>query len=94
MLKTSAIAVVVSPNQTTHTEIELALGQGSLVQAIWSVSDPELSSLERLKEADPGCVLFLEFSVRSARVGSRLSWAALIRWLALWRFSKTTRRAI
>jgi pilus assembly protein CpaE len=75
MPKASAIAVVVSPNQTTHTEIELALGQGSLAQAIWSVSDyPELTSLERLREADPGCVLFLDFSdaVRARVIATEL----------------------
>jgi pilus assembly protein CpaE len=75
MPKASAVAVVVSPNRSIQAEIESALGQGSLAQAIWVVSDyPELSALERLREADPGCVLFLDFSdpVRARTIATEL----------------------
>lgn len=75
MPKDRLIAVVVSPDKATHRQLESALGQGSLTEAVWSVSDyPELPALERLKEAQPGCVLFLDFSdpARARRIATEL----------------------
>lgn len=58
-----------------HRQLETALGQGSMTEAVWTVSDyPELPELERLKEAQHGCVLFLDFSdpIRARRIATEL----------------------
>ncbi len=55
--------------------MESALKRGSVADAVWVVSRyPELSELERLKEMQPGCVLFLDFSepIRARRIASEL----------------------
>src|ERR1041385_2439264 len=75
MPKDSLTAVVVSPDRAIHRELEIALGQGSVTEAVWAVSDyPELPALERLKEAPRGCVLFLDFSdpIRAKRIATEL----------------------
>jgi pilus assembly protein CpaE len=62
MTMNSLTAVIVSPDRAIHGALETALRQGFMAEAVWVVSDyPELPALERLKEAQPGCVLFLDF---------------------------------
>src|ERR1035438_1396610 len=75
MATNSLIAVIVSPDRAIHGALETALRQGFIAGAVWVVSDyPELASLERLKEAQPGCVLFLDFSdpIRARRIAIEL----------------------
>jgi len=75
MQKDSLTAVIVSPDRAVHRELETALGQSSMAEAVWVVSDyPEFSALERLKGAQPGCVLFLDFSdpTRARRIAAEL----------------------
>src|ERR1700737_3912552 len=71
----SIVAVAVSPDRAIHRQLETALGQGSMGESVLAVSDyPELSELERLKEAQRGCVLFLDFSdpIRARRIATEL----------------------
>lgn len=75
MPKDSLIAVVVSPDKALQSHLESALGKGSLAESVWVVSGyPELQSLEKLKEIQPGCVLFLDFfdPIRARRVATEL----------------------
>jgi Flp pilus assembly CpaE family ATPase len=75
MPKDSIVAVIVSPDRAVQRELETALGQGSMAETIWAVSDyPDLPELERLKNAQPGCVLFLDFSdsIRARRIAAEL----------------------
>src|SRR5690242_4265100 len=69
------IAVIVSPDRDVQGQLESALGKGSIAEAVWTVSGyPELPDLERLKDAQPGCVLFLDFSepIRARRIATEL----------------------
>lgn len=71
----SVAAVVVSPDPATHRQLEAALRQGSMTETVWVVSVyPELPALERLKDMQPGCVLFLDFSdpIRARRIATEL----------------------
>ena len=75
MAKGALVAVVVSPDRALHRQLEAALGQGSMTETVLSVADyPELPALERLKEIQPGCVLFLDFSdpIRARRIATEL----------------------
>lgn len=75
MTKGPLVAVVVSPDRATHHQLEVALGQGSMTEAVWAVSEyPELPALERLKDVHPGCILFLDFSdpIRARRIATEL----------------------
>lgn len=75
MPKDLIVAVVISPDRNTQRELENALGRGALAEAVWAVSDyPELPELERLREAQPGCVLFLDFTdpIRARRIATEL----------------------
>lgn len=71
----SPVAVVISPDRAIQAQLESALAKGSIVEAVWVVPGyPELPTLERLKEAQPGCVLFLDFSdsMRARRIATEL----------------------
>lgn len=68
-------AVVVSPDDDLYCRIEQALAANSLAGAVWKVSDyPETSALAPLRNARPGCVLFLDFRdpVRARRIAAEL----------------------
>lgn len=69
------VAVVVSPDRAIQGQLEAALGKGSIAESVWLVSGyPELSNLERLNDAQSGCVLFLDFSdpIRARRIATEL----------------------
>jgi pilus assembly protein CpaE len=69
------MVVVVSPDRAIHHQLETALGHGSMTDSIRAVLEyPELPELERLKDAQPGCVLFLDFSdpIRARRIATEL----------------------
>ena len=75
MSNSSPIAVVISPDRDLQNQLETALGKGSVAEAVWAVACyPELRDLERLKDAQPGCVLFLDFSdpIRARRIATEL----------------------
>src|SRR6476646_6236840 len=75
MLTHSLAAAIVSPDAAVHRQLQDALSSGSIAETVWSISDyPELPTLEGLREATLGCVLFLDFSdpVRARRIAGEL----------------------
>ena len=75
MRNDSILVLIVSPDRGVLSQLESALEQGSMTETVWAVADyPDLPELERLKDAQPGCVLFLDFSdpIRARRIATEL----------------------
>jgi Flp pilus assembly CpaE family ATPase len=69
------ITAIVTPDLTMQRQLQEALDCGSMTESVWSLSDyPELSDLERLKTAQSGCILFLDFvdTVRARRIAAEI----------------------